>query len=436
MTMKTYQNKSGFYFCNWDGRISAIVNNIGTRIPVTVIEGDGIGAEIMAAATRVLERAVEKAYAGQRSLVWQKALAGSQALAMGSDPLPESTLHSVRENKVALKGPLTTPVSGGIQSLNVLLRQTLDLYICLRPVHRMAGLPSPLAKAGPLDVVIFRENSEDLYTGIEFPAGTPDNQHLLDILAQEFPQAYQQIPIKENVGIALKPISKEGSQRFTRAAIRWAVDHKRKKITLVHKGNIMKYTEGAFLQWSYDVAEVEFIDTCFSQRRFKKIQKEEGTAQAEKEKALAVEGGKIMVNDLIADVAFEQAILQPQSFDVVVTTNLNGDYLSDTFAALAGGVGISPGANLNPEQDLGVFEANHGSADELAGKNSANPCSMILSGAMLLDFIHWEEAASLVRLALESTIAKKQVTFDLARLIPDAIVVGTREFGQHVIDSM
>ena len=403
---------------------------------MTVIEGDGIGSEIMAAAMRVIDSAVAKAYADRRNLAWQKTPAGSQALAMGSDPLPESTLQSIRENKVALKGPLTTPVGGGMQSLNVLLRMALDLYVCLRPVHRMAGLPSPLAQTGPLDVVIFRENSEDLYTGIEFPAGTPDNQRLLDFLAQEFPQAYQQIPFKENAGIGLKHISKEGSQRFTRAAIRWSVEHKRKKITLVHKGNIMKYTEGAFLQWSYDVVEKEFADVCFSQRHFKQFQKEEGIARAEEEKKLAVEGGKIMVNDLIADVAFEHAILQPQSFDVVVTTNLNGDYLSDAFAALAGGVGISSGANLNPELGLGVFEANHGSADELAGKNVANPCSLILSGAMLLDFIQWEEAASLIRLALESTITKKLVTFDLARLIPDASVVGTREFGQHVIDSM
>jgi isocitrate dehydrogenase len=412
------------------------VNNIQTQIPVTVIEGDGIGPEIMAAAIRVLEVAVAKAYAGQRSLIWQKDPAGSQALLNGSDPLPESTLQSIRKNMVALKGPLTTPVSGGMQSLNVLLRQALDLYVCLRPVHRMVGLPSPLAQVGPLDVVIFRENSEDIYTGIEFPADTRDNQRFLSILAREFPLAYQQIPIKENVGIGLKPISKEGSQRFMRAAIRWAAVQKRKKITLVHKGNIMKYTEGAFLQWSYDVAEKEFADVCFSQRCYKQIQNEVGIARAEEEKSRAANVGKIFVNDLIADVAFEQAILQPQSFDVVVTTNLNGDYLSDAFAALAGGVGISPGANINPELGLGVFEANHGSADELAGKNCANPCSMILSGAMLLDFIHLEEAASLVRLALESTIVKKLVTFDLARLIPDARVVGTREFGQHVIDSM
>lgn len=410
--------------------------NSEAHLPITVIEGDGIGPEIMAAAIWVLDSAVAKAYAGRRSLDWQKALAGSRALEKGSDPLPNSTLESIRSNQVALKGPLTTPVGGGMQSLNVILRQVLDLYLCLRPVHRMAGLPSPLARDCALDVVIFRENSEDLYTGIEFPAGSIENQRLLALLAQEFPQAYQMIPFKENVGIGLKPISKEGSQRFTRAAIRWAIEHQRKKITLVHKGNIMKYTEGAFLQWAYEVAENEFSDSCFTQRRKNQVQKEDGPATAVAKSAQAARAGMIMVNDLIADVAFEQAILQPQSFDVVVTTNLNGDYLSDAFAALAGGVGISPSANLNPELGLGVFEANHGSADELAGQNRANPCSLILSGAMLLDFIHWEEAALLVRRALESTIEKKLVTFDLAGLIPDASVVGTREFGQHVIEAL
>ncbi len=412
------------------------MKNIEAHIPITVIEGDGIGPEIMAAAMRVLDSAVAKAYACQRSLAWQKALAGRQAQEKGGDPLPNSTLEAIRRNQVALKGPLTTPVGGGMQSLNVILRQALDLYVCLRPVRRMAGLPSPLARACALDVVIFRENSEDLYTGIEFPAGSSENQRLLALLAQEFPQAYQMIPFRENVGIGLKPISKEGSQRFTRAAIRWVIEHNRKKITLVHKGNIMKYTEGAFLQWAYDVAENEFAEVCFTRRHYNQIQKEEGTARAVAESAQAAKAGMITVNELIADVAFEQAILQPQSFDVVVTTNLNGDYLSDAFAALAGGVGISASANLNPELGLGVFEANHGSADELAGQNRANPCSLILSGAMLLDFIHWEEASLLVRRAVEDTIEKKLVTFDLARLIPDASVMGTREFSQHVIDSM
>ena len=412
------------------------MKNTEAHLPITVIEGDGIGPEIMAAAIRVLDSAVVKAYAGRRSLAWQKVLAGSQAQEKGGDPLPNSTLESIRRNQVALKGPLTTPVGGGMQSLNVILRQALDLYVCLRPVRRMAGLPSPLAQACALDAVIFRENSEDLYTGIEFPAGSPENQRLLEFLAQEFPQALQKIPFKENVGIGLKPISKEGSQRFMRAAMRWAIEHNRKKITLIHKGNIMKYTEGAFLQWAYDVAENEFAEACFTRRCYNQIQKDEGTARAMEESAQAAKAGMIMVNELIADVAFEQAILQPQSFDVVVTTNLNGDYLSDAFAALAGGVGISASANLNPELDLGVFEANHGSADELAGQNRANPCSLILSGAMLLDFIHWDEASLLVRRAVESTIEKKLVTFDLARLIPDASVVGTREFSQHIIDVM
>ena len=412
------------------------MKNTEAHIPITVIEGDGIGPEIMAAAMHVLDGAVAKSYADRRSLSWQKALAGSQAQEKGGDPLPKGTLESIQRNQVALKGPLTTPVGGGMQSLNVTLRQTLDLYVCQRPVRRMAGLPSPLAQICALDVVIFRENCEDLYTGIEFPAGSPENRRLLTFLAQEFPQAYQMIPFKENVGIGLKPISKEGSQRFIRAAIRWAIEHNRKKITLVHKGNIMKYTEGAFLNWAYDVAENEFAEVCFTRRRNNQIQKEEGTARAEEESKQAAESGMIMVNDLIADVAFEQAILQPQTFDVVVTTNLNGDYLSDAFAALAGGVGISASANINPEQGLGVFEANHGSADELTGQNCANPCSLILSGAMLLDFIHWEEASLLVRRAVESTLEKKLVTFDLARLIPDASVVGTHEFSQHVIDAM
>jgi len=401
-----------------------------------MIEGDGIGPEIMSAAMRVLDSAVAKAYGNQRSLAWRRVPAGRQAQEKYSSPLPEGTLEAIRRNRVALKGPLTTPVGGGIQSLNVILRQVLDLYVCLRPVYRMAGLPSPLTNVCALDVVIFRENSEDLYTGIEFPAGSPENQRLLAFLAQEFPQTLQKIPFKENVGIGLKPISRKGSQRFTRAAIYWAIEHKRKKITLVHKGNIMKYTEGAFLQWAYDVAENEFADVCFTRRQYNQIQKKEGTARAEVESAQAAESGMISINDIIADVAFEQVILQPQSFDVVVTTNLNGDYLSDAFAALAGGVGISPSANLNPEQGLGVFEANHGSADELTGQNRANPCSLILSGAMLLDFIHCDEAAVLVRRAVENTIEKKLVTFDLARLIPDASVVGTREFSQHVIDSM
>jgi isocitrate dehydrogenase len=406
------------------------------RVPVSIIEGDGIGPEIMAATLQVLDAAVTKAYAGQRQLIWEKVPAGSQAVKSGNDPLPSATLESIRTNRIALKGPLTTPVARGFSSLNVQLRLELDLYACLRPVHSITGLPSPLSLPGELDVVIFRENSEDLYTSIEFPAGSSSNQKLLSILSKEFPDEYQRMTIREDVGIGLKHISKKGSQRFVRAAIRWALDHKRRKITLVHKGNIMKYTEGAFLNWAYDVAEAEFADACFTRRMFQEILKNEGSEKADQANSQAVAGGRLLIDDLIADVAFARVILQPHSFDVVVTTNLNGDYLSDAFAALVGGVGIAPGANLNPELGIGVFEANHGSADDLAGRDCANPSSLILSGAMLLDFIHWEEAADLVRNGLQNAIVSKRVTFDLARLIPGAVVLGTSAFGQAIVDGM
>jgi len=404
--------------------------------PVTVMEGDGIGPEIMAAAMHVMDSAVEKCYAGQRRLVWESNAEDRQMQEKGGYSFSQSTLDAIRKNRVALKGPMRTPVGGGIRSLNVFLRQTLDLYVCMRPVQSINALLCPLKQMPELDVVIFRENSEDLYSGVEFNAGGTGNQRLLEFLAEEFPQEYEKIPFKEQVGIGLKPISKEGSQRFVRAAIRWAAEHHRKKITFVHKGNIMKYTEGAFLRWAYDIAENEFADVCDPQRRHAGIQKAERPEEVKEARERGERKGRMLVDDLIADVAFEQIILQPHSFDVLVTTNLNGDYLSDAFAALAGGVGISPSANLNPELGLGIFEANHGSADELTGLNRANPCSLILSGAMLLDFIHWGEAALLVRQAIQRTIEKKVVTFDLARLIPDASIVGTREFSQHVTEAM
>lgn len=407
-----------------------------TQFHVSVIDGDGIGPEIIAATLPVLEAAIASVYGGQRRLVWQMLPAGSQALKSGKDPLPAATLQSIRENKLALKGPLTTPVGGGFSSLNVQLRQQLDLYVCLRPVRRLEGLPSPLSHPGGLDVVIFRENSEDIYTGIEHPAGSPANLKLLSFLLKEFPQDFQKMPFTEEVGLGLKPISRMGSQRLVRAALRWALGNGRHKLTLVHKGNIMKYTEGAFLNWAYELVESEFSDQCFTRRQYQAIVKEHGREQADEAAADASAKGLLQVNDLIADVAFEQAILQPGSFDVIATTNLNGDYLSDAFAALAGGVGISPGANLNPELGIGVFEANHGSADNLAGLDIANPCSLILSGAMLLDFIHWSEAASLVRKALQNAIVNKQVTFDLARLVPAAKVLGTRAFSQVIIAGM
>lgn len=409
---------------------------VRNEVPVSVIEGDGIGPEITEAALQVLDAAVAAAYGSRRRIAWQRVSAGSRAIQSGSEPLPPVTLQSIRNNKLALKGPLTTPVAGGFSSLNVLLRQQLDLYVCLRPVCRLQGLPSPLSQPGELDVVVFRENREDIYTGIEYPAGSLANNKLLSFLSKEFPQDYQKIPFTEEVGLGIKPISKIGSQRLVRAALRWALENGRRKLTLVHKGNIMKYTEGAFLNWAYDLAESEFSGQCFTHRQQQAILNQQGPEQAHRAAAQASASGLLQVNDLIADVAFEHAILQPASFDVIATTNLNGDFLSDAFAALAGGVGISPGANLNPELGIGVFEANHGSADDLAGRDCANPCSLILSAAMLLDFIRWPEAAGLVRKALQKTIVNKQVTFDLARLIPDAQVLGTRAFTQAVILSM
>ena len=406
------------------------------HITIPYIEGDGIGPEIMRAAIKVLDAAVAKSYGSNRSIHWQETFAGKKALKKTSNPLPHETLELIKTKKIALKGPLTTPVGEGYSSLNVMLRQALDLYVCLRPIRWMKGLPSPNSNARHLDVVVFRENSEDIYCGIEFQAGSDKNARFLSSLSRNFPEEYARIPFKNEVGITLKPISKQACQRIMRAAIQWAIDHQRKKITLVHKGNIMKYTEGAFMQWAYNLAENEFPLNCYTQQRFKPALHQYKKSHVEQVKPEASAQGKILVNDVIADVAFEQAILQPQSFDVVVTTNLNGDYLSDAFAALVGGVGISPSGNINFEQEMAMFEANHGSADEIADQNKANPSSLILSGAMMLEFLGWSESAVLIRKALESAIQRKLVTFDLARLVKGSTVLGTAEFGQAIIDSM
>lgn len=406
------------------------------RLDVVTLAGDGIGPEIMSAACAVLDAAVKKAYEGKREITWLPYPAGVEAIKNYGAPLPDATLHAIRESRLALKGPLTTPVGGGIRSANVLLRQVLDLYVCQRPVRSISALPSPLASQALIDVVVFRENSEDLYAGVEFEAGSPENQRFMRLLESDFTEEYKKFPFAERVGIGIKPISCQASQRITRAAIRWALQHGRRKLTLVHKGNIMKYTEGAFLNWGYDVAEEEFESQCFTQRQFYRIQKERGIDVAFTERTKAVECGVLMVTDVIADVAFEQAILQPQTFDVVVTTNLNGDYLSDAFSALAGGVGISPSANINPESGLGVFEANHGSAEDIAGQDKANPCSLILSGAMLLEFCDWQSAADLVHQGVQGAIAQQEVTFDLARLLPKAKLVGTQRFAEKMIACM
>jgi isocitrate dehydrogenase len=410
--------------------------NKPSSITIPVISGDGIGPEIMATTQMIVIQAIQKTYGGNRQVNWIECPAGKSAYEQNREWLPAETLKILKSHPASIKGPLTTPVGGGIRSLNVTLRQKLDLYVCMRPVRWYEGLPSPLRDPSEMDVVTFRENTEDIYTGIEYPAGSPAQQTWMKSFQKTMPQDYQKIAHPDECGIGIKPISRPNSQRLVRAAIRWALDNQRKRLSLVHKGNIMKYTEGAFRNWGYEVADTEFGSRTFSSQRYQAIRKTDGEAAAEQAKTTAKNEGKLWVDDVIADVTFEQLITRPQNFDVIATTNLNGDYISDAAAALAGGVGISPGANINFESGIAIFEANHGSADALAGQNKANPSSLILSAEMMLRFLDWTEAADLIRDALAATIRAKQVTFDLAAQIAGAQTLGTREFAQAVMDHM
>lgn len=400
---------------------------------IPFIPGDGIGPEVMESARKVIDAAVTQAYKQPNLIEWKIFQAGQTAFDKTGEWLPASTVEAVRQYKVAIKGPLTTPIGGGMRSLNVALRQMLDLYVCLRPVRWIEGLPSPHKSPQGIDVVIFRENIEDLYTGIEYQIGTPQHTKWMDAYKQALPEDYARLPYPQECGIGIKPISKPNSQRFVHAAIEWTIENDRKRVTLVHKGNIMKYTEGAFLQWGYEEVENNFSSTTFTRQQFQKMVKEIGLLEAEKQKAELLAGGKIWVDDVIADVVFEQLITKPQNFDVIATTNLNGDYISDAAAALAGGVGISPGANINTHTGTALFEANHGSAEDLAGLNKANPSSLILSAEMMLRFIGWSEAADLIRAGLTETIRQKKVTFDLAGQIEGASTLGTKEFADQII---
>mgnify|MGYP000898286684 FL=1 len=403
---------------------------------IPFIPGDGIGPEIMAAAQAVVDQALEKAYGGKQRINWLECLAGKAAFEKTGQWLPAETLQTLKSHAASIKGPLTTPVGGGIRSLNVAMRQEMDLYVCQRPVRWYEGLPSPLRNPDGLDVVTFRENTEDIYTGIEYPAASPQQQAWLNSFRAAMPEDYAKIAHPEQCGIGIKPISKPNSQRLVRAAIQWALENKRKRLSIVHKGNIMKYTEGAFRAWGYEVADIEFTDETFSSQRYQAILKAGGAAAAEAVKNQALTDGKLWVDDVIADVTFEQLITRPQQFDVIATTNLNGDYISDAIAALAGGVGISPGANINYESGLAVFEANHGSAEGLAGQNKANPSSLILSAVMMLRFLKWGAAADHIDQALAETIRAGQVTFDLAAQIPGAQTLGTREFAAAIISRL
>ena len=412
------------------------VLNVPDRPIIPFIEGDGIGVDIWPAARRVLDAAVQQAYHGARQVAWMEVFAGLKANQRFDTWLPDETLQAFAEFKVGIKGPLTTPVGGGMRSLNVALRRQLDLYVCLRPVRWFEGVPAPVLRPLDVDMVIFRENTEDLYAGIEFELGTTEHAKFIALLREQFPQDYARLRFPGTSGIGIKPVSREGSQRLVRAAIRWAIDNNRRSVTLVHKGNIMKYTEGAFRSWGYDLAESEFGEQVYTQRQWERTRAEKGEAAANAARQAALEDGCIPVKDIIADAMFEAAITRPAEFDVLATTNLNGDYLSDALAAQVGGIGIAPGANINYESGMAVFEATHGTAPTIAGQNRANPCSLILSGEMLLRYLGWGEAADLALHGIQGAMADRQLTFDLYSLVNGGELVGTAAFGEAVVEHM
>lgn len=414
------------------------VTNGALQVPdrpvIPFIEGDGTGPDIWAAASRVLEAAVDKAYKGEKSIEWKEVYAGQKAFDKTGEWLPEETLDVIREYKIAIKGPLTTPVGGGIRSLNVALRQELDLFTCLRPVRYFRGVPSPVKKPEDTDMVIFRENTEDIYAGIEWQKGSPEVKKVIDFLENEM--GVHNIRFPETSGIGIKPVSEEGTQRLVRAAIDYAIQENRKSVTLVHKGNIMKFTEGAFKNWGYELAEAEYGDKVFTWQQYDKIAEDQGREAADKAQQEAEAAGKIVIKDAIADIFLQQILTRPAEFDVVATMNLNGDYISDALAAQVGGIGIAPGANINYETGHAIFEATHGTAPKYAGLDKVNPSSVILSGVLLLEHLGWREAADLITKAMDKTIASKVVTYDFARLMDGATEVKTSEFGDELIKNM
>jgi isocitrate dehydrogenase len=401
---------------------------------IPFIEGDGTGPDIWAASQRVLDAAVEKAYNGQKKIAWYEVFAGEKAFNQFSNWLPADTLTAIREYIVAIKGPLTTPVGGGIRSLNVALRQELDLYVCLRPVRYFNGVPSPVKRPELVDMVIFRENTEDIYAGIEYQEGSAEVKKLLEFLQKEM--GVKKIRFPETSGLGIKPVSKDGSERLIRAAIEYAIEHNRKSVTIVHKGNIMKYTEGAFKNWGYELAEREFGDKVFTWSEYDRIKAEQGTDAANQAQKAAEAAGKILVKDAIADIALQQVLTRPTDFDVIATLNLNGDYLSDALAAQVGGIGIAPGANINYLTGHAIFEATHGTAPKYAGLDVVNPGSVILSGVMLLEHLGWQEAADLIYKGMETSINNKTVTYDFARLMDGATEVKCSEFANQIIANM
>ncbi len=430
--------------------------NVPNNPIIPFIEGDGTGRDIWKASVRVIDAAVKNAYNGKRQITWKEVLAGQKAFDQTGNWLPDETLAAFKEYLVGIKGPLTTPVGGGIRSLNVALRQILDLYVCLRPVRWFEGVPSPVKNPAAVDMVIFRENTEDIYAGIEYVAGSPEAQKLLDFIEKEFPKDFAKIrfgtqekaaefykavgierPTEVMVGLGIKPVSRVGSSRLVHAAIDYAIKHNRKSVTLVHKGNIMKYTEGAFRDWGYALAEGGmFADKVYTWMQWEKTKKEKGEEVANAEQKAALASGKILIKDAIADITLQQVLTRPEDFDVIATLNLNGDYLSDALAAQVGGIGIAPGANINYITGHAIFEATHGTAPKYADLDKVNPGSVILSGAMMLEHLGWLEAAELIYSGMEASIANKRVTYDFERQMQGATLLKCSEFGTEIINNM
>jgi isocitrate dehydrogenase len=400
------------------------------------IEGDGTGPDIWRAAVRVLDAAVAKAYAGKRAIVWKEVLAGQKAFDETGNWLPDETVDAFRAHLVGIKGPLTTPIGGGIRSLNVALRQILDLYVCLRPVRWFQGVPSPVRHPEKVDMVIFRENTEDIYAGIEFAEGTDEVKKVLAFLKETFPALYRKVRFPESAAIGVKPVSREGSERLVRAAIEYALANRRRSVTLVHKGNIMKFTEGAFRHWGYALAAREFGERTWTSEQWDKVRAASGEEAANAAQKAAVAAGKVVVKDAIADIFLQQALTRPDEFDVIATLNLNGDYISDALAAQVGGIGIAPGGNINYRTGHAVFEATHGTAPKYAGLDKVNPGSVVLSGEMMLRYLGWIEAADLIVKGVDGAIASRSVTYDFARLMEGAREVSTSQFGDQIIARM
>jgi isocitrate dehydrogenase len=403
---------------------------------IPYIEGDGTGPDIWRATVRVLDAAVESAYSGERKIHWLEVYAGEKANSLFNTWLPDETVTACRDFLVSIKGPLTTPIGGGIRSLNVALRQMLDMYVCLRPVRWFKGVPSPVKNPGAVDMVIFRENTEDIYAGLEFEQRSDDNKLFMKLLQENFPKQFSKIRFPETSGIGIKPVSQEGTERLVRSAIEYCLIQKRKSLTIVHKGNIMKFTEGAFRNWAYALAEREYPDQTYTWSQWERTKAQSGEEAANKEQAAALAQGRVLIKDAIADIALQQVLTRPEDFDVIATLNLNGDYLSDALAAQVGGIGIAPGGNINYSTGTAVFEATHGTAPKYANLDKVNPGSLILSGEMMLRYIGWTEAADAILNAMDAAIASKRVTYDFARLMDGAIEVKCSEFADVLIESL